>query len=1077
MKKKIEKILICCFIMLLIVSSYNPNYIVTKGFSIDTKDKISEYYSTPVINKSLSDFQYVKEIYYRITGIGNWSTKASKLNGNWVYCVEPMKQTPPEGGYEETIINNDDLLKVLYYGYGSEGLVETEPWLQDEANRNGWEVAYIYTHVMASRAYNGVWQRVDMNSAAMQAISKYYYPAIMNKPSPGILQFSDTEWKGVYNESTGTQRTQTIQLQALPKVKVYIPVQEGVTLHNVTTGETFQGNGTDTAIIKGQESFYLETDKAKMENYSQPALKGENLRRYYAVGINLGNPATQTESAIWYTDNFKLGFNLTWGEIDDFPSIKKVDQNGVPLANVDLSLYPSDSNYKTTGDAVIKGTTNQNGKLEIDKTNLNYTMQGLYSKSKYYVLKEELPNGYRKGDDIHLKFTGPAEQPYFLVDNSWDSGAISEIKQVIEFDPAPYQSEISRLRRLGFEDIVLALKKDNKYIYNDNNMWKSTDNYADAYAVNPLIFKRDAQRNYEVNFNIPSYLQLDSIDIVACNPETGDVAKFEETINYTSDKTSNIILSNIANQFTVEKVNTIKEPLHNVKFELYDESSVIKNGNNISIIKNSFPYDLGNTNEQGKIIFGINGNSAYKKPLITGHKYYLKEAETLEGYILNSNIVEIIVDNDGVIADSKELNDGVKVKNGIGMLTNNMKLFASKESLDTSLHGVQSIQRISNNGQTWEVNGAKSHYLYNDKDDNYLTVNGFDKYLTTDKGLNSISIKQCLTHDTNEINAKKQNLKDLKLNQLFTGDTIIEIENIPESKIIVEKKVNGSENDLDRTFKFTIKIDGVEEGYKIPYKDISSVTGGSGVIKNGETFTLKHGQEYEFTIPAGKKVTITEETGSDFTTKNYLVQSPNTITYSNVYEDIDGVDSNERSHIIFENTFYLLKNFEFMKTDGSDSSPLSGAMFVIYEKKCTHNHNNDLIEISKNSGDLTNESQKECWTLINKFESDTLGKVSIKNLKTNKEYRLIEYQAPNGYLLPNGQWILKYNKQIDKFEISGSVHNPPAFKTSLAGELYLPNYKVTPIPITGSNGITIFIVVGMIFMLIGGMLHKKKLKR
>ena len=98
-------------------------------------------------------------------------------------------------------------------------------------------------------------------------------------------------------------------------------------------------------------------------------------------------------------------------------------------------------------------------------------------------------------------------------------------------------------------------------------------------------------------------------------------------------------------------------------------------------------------------------------------------------------------------------------------------------------------------------------------------------------------------------------------------------------------------------------------------------------------------------------------------------------------------------------------------------------------------------------------------------------------LKKSLEYRLIEYRAPEDYVLPNGQWILHFDYVKDAFEIN-SIHRPPAFEIH-NGVLILVNYRLGEIPITGNSGTQSMLFTGAAFMLIAGIwiIYKKKTRK
>lgn len=147
-----------------------------------------------------------------------------------------------------------------------------------------------------------------------------------------------------------------------------------------------------------------------------------------------------------------------------------------------------------------------------------------------------------------------------------------------------------------------------------------------------------------------------------------------------------------------------------------------------------------------------------------------------------------------------------------------------------------------------------------------------------------------------------------------------------------------------------------------------------------------------------------------------------------------------------------MADFLFYKID-EVGNRLGNAKFVVYELNCndtTHDHTNDLLRVDQN-GILI--SPEPCWKKrVVAVSQENDGRVKLTGLNIEKQYRLIEYAAPAGYVLPKGQWTLAYDVKNSVFQITGSVDNPPAFEKKEDGSYELLNYQLKDIPITGSNG-------------------------
>ena len=97
-----------------------------------------------------SDFWY---------SIGNVSGETFTVDGNTAYCVNPLLPIPASGNYTATQINNVNLMKVLYYGYGGVGFNNTTKAKMDSYHNNqnitasGRDLYYGLTRRCAAKAY------------------------------------------------------------------------------------------------------------------------------------------------------------------------------------------------------------------------------------------------------------------------------------------------------------------------------------------------------------------------------------------------------------------------------------------------------------------------------------------------------------------------------------------------------------------------------------------------------------------------------------------------------------------------------------------------------------------------------------------------------------------------------------------------------------------------------------------------------------------------------------------------------------------------------------------------------------
>lgn len=106
--------------------------------------------------EAASDTQSVELVVGRRVPYNGYGTHQFKLSdGTEVYCVQPSKKYPPNGGYTATQINNDLLAKVLYFGYGGAGY-QTDGGLYyriDPSVHDDEDMLLYWTHVMAAYTY------------------------------------------------------------------------------------------------------------------------------------------------------------------------------------------------------------------------------------------------------------------------------------------------------------------------------------------------------------------------------------------------------------------------------------------------------------------------------------------------------------------------------------------------------------------------------------------------------------------------------------------------------------------------------------------------------------------------------------------------------------------------------------------------------------------------------------------------------------------------------------------------------------------------------------------------------------
>lgn len=263
--------------------------------------------------------------------------------------------------------------------------------------------------------------------------------------------------------------------------------------------------------------------------------------------------------------------------------------------------------------------------------------------------------------------------------------------------------------------------------------------------------------------------------------------------------------------------------------------------------------------------------------------------------------------------------------------------------------------------------------------------------------------------------------------------------NIPKGNLSVNKIVAGNAGETNKEFHFTVKLN----------DDMISGQFGEMTFTNGvASFTLKHNETKTASgLPADVGYTVTEkEADQDYYTTNKT-------------EDKGTIIADETQKVNFTNTRNGAE-FSFTKVKAEEpGTGLHGAEFKLYQLVCTdegHDHS-ALVDV---------KNPESCWKRVDTQISNP--KVTFTGLLPG-EYRLVETKAPNGRVLPAGQWKVDVKKQEGSGEfaitITGVGTTPPAFAIDKeTGAYSLPNMRPADIPSSGGRGTMLYILFGTLLM-------------
>lgn len=572
----------------------------------------------------------------------------------------------------------------------------------------------------------------------------------------------------------------------------------------------------------------------------------------------------------------------------------------------------------------------------------------------------------------------------------------------------------------------------------------------------------------------------------------------------------NLYVANIMNNLYVQKLDEAGNPVSVTKdsdaatFSLYREKDVTASPDgSYQIQSNAIPVDTQTTSNMSTPL-PLVGGAMFSR--IGDGEYYLIETNPPQGYKASNKAIHVVVDNTGVYADAGDADDGVSVRRGVGSVIKSMIQFAADDDVDSTLHDIKTelvSGSFDNNSFTWgnwDENSENELHLQYENDNRVLEYgpieDGQNAYFDVDSGWSKVLIRQCMDHRNSESNANITDLGDDDLTNLFSGSVTVRVENQSIGSLtikkIVEEDPGTTENDTDE-FHFTIEKTGgsVELNSTYPTKKNGQDLPDGVSFDEGKTeFILKAGETITINgLPDGTIFSVTEDEYENYTTSNRV----NDATDSKLDNKAEGLSiSNDGAAIVeFINTYEPTATFAFKKVNAS-GAPLSGASFGVYELVCNDpSHDEDVHNkaelVINDAGEIEDvkNGNENCWEKSNVSTSDATGKIDLGALKRSSEYRLVEYKAPGGYLLPSGQWYLKYNTENKQFEITGSTNESgtPAYEQINDDEnegIYyqVKNYKPGELPLTGNRGIGLFLLAGSSLMLLGGIIlilrHKRR---
>ena len=419
-------------------------------------------------------------------------------------------------------------------------------------------------------------------------------------------------------------------------------IHEKATLDiNFATGEVKVGhidgaNGTEREIEKTTIKAKFDAVGADTTNFSGDTFNSSTKHKLSFFYLERGAGAS----------NMSLKFNLT-----TLPSseVQKVDQNGEAVQGATFALYQSGESWKTQGDPIAQGTTDDKGQLvllESDGSVLSFDNQHAAGHD-FFVLKEMgLPEGYRSSltsstsatpGELHLQYkpaaasgTGgvvvapqttvkTADDSTWKGSRMWLNGGYLAAKETISLDKDTQDNKGNPISSGTTFAVVLKLTGASEDHTSEDAWTAVTGNPLNGYklcsahgiagaveaakSADTSVFDVDTKGDYVVTVrSLPGDIEKYTAMMTDKSEAEYTVAVYHTTASSLAGATigntsmvkyqtinrqfSTVIhLTNVQNRLFVQKVDDLGKPVNDATFQLYQAKDVTGNSPSTYAIK------------------------------------------------------------------------------------------------------------------------------------------------------------------------------------------------------------------------------------------------------------------------------------------------------------------------------------------------------------------------------------------------------------------------------------------------------------------------------------------------------------